>query len=72
MSDKTTHPLKFICQRCYKESTYPTYLTESQDEDETQIVIKHCTNCGGLNALEIPEGYKSEAETEVLRGLEND
>lgn len=69
MSDESTHPLKFDCYKCGKESTYPNYLTENEDKSTPQIVIKRCTNCSAENKIEIPKGYESNVQVEVLRGL---
>ena len=68
MSDQTTHPLKFDCYKCGKESTYPNYLTENEDKNAVQTVVKRCTNCSAENSIDVPKGYKSKAEIEVLRG----
>jgi len=69
MLDQSTHPLEFYCYKCEKKSIYPNYLTENADKNATQTVIKRCTNCSVENSIDVPKGYASKAQTEVLRGL---
>ncbi len=70
MSDQT-RPLTFTCYNCGNESSYPNYLDKDEkDKNAPQIVIKLCTICSKENRVEIPQGYASKAQTEVLRGLE--
>jgi len=72
MSKKTEHPLEFECYKCGKQSSYPNYLTNSNNENAIQTVVKRCTICGAENSIELPKGYESKAQTQVLRGLKNE
>lgn len=72
MAEKTTQPLEFECYKCEKESSYPNYLTSNENENTIQTVVKRCTICGVENSIELPKGYESNAQTEVLRGLKNE
>ena len=69
MPNQTTHPLKFDCYKCGKESVYPNYLKEGKEGEGVRSVVKRCLSCGAENTIELPEGWVAERTGSVLRGF---
>ena len=72
MSDQATHPLKFRCFNCKKQSSYPNYLKEGESASEVKSVIKRCLTCGMENDIDLPEGWEATNIDNVLRGYKKD
>lgn len=70
MAENTKYPLVFDCFKCGKTSSYPSYLQEGEDKDKVKSVVKRCLNCGVENTVPIPDGWSTERDGGVLRGLE--
>ena len=72
MSEPTTYPLVFDCDKCGKRSTYPNMMKEGDEDQGATTVVKRCTTCGEKNKVELPKGWIGIRSDEVMRGMKND